>query len=287
MKIDGISSLRMAVPYLKLYRGQIFVVKVGGECLANDADSRNLLEQCGVLQSLGIDVVLVHGGGPQATQLAERLGAQHTFHEGRRITDGPMLEAMALTLNGQLQTRLLAIAQSLGIKAVGLCGASAGLVQCHKRPTLPLDFGFVGDVDEVDATVVQLNLSNGYLPIISPISADSSGQELNINADVVASHLAQALGASKLIFVTSVAGIMKDATKANSLISQLTVAQLKELESTGVLSGGMLPKSRSIAQALEGGVERVHVIGYKYTDSLLIEIFTNEGCGTLIVGDRT
>lgn len=284
---NPMAGFRRAAMYMRLYRGQTFVVKCGGEAILRPEDLTHLLEQIAVLHQLGIGVVLIHGGGVQATELAQRLGAQSQFIKGRRVTDAGMLEAVTLALNGQTRTQLLAASRALGLPAVGLSGIDAGLVEATKRPaTKDADFGFVGDIESVDPEAIELLLESDFVPIVSPLCADSQGQVLNVNADTFASAIAVALGAAKLILVTGVRGILRELSDPNSLISHLTLDELEQLEKDGVLAGGMLPKADSIGKALQGGVPRVHVIGFEFADSLLTEVFTNEGCGTLIVPEE-
>lgn len=279
------AGLRQAVPYIRLYRDQVFVVKVGGETLERAEDRANLIEQISVLQGLGVKVILVHGGGPQATALAEKLGAGSQFVEGRRVTDAAMLEAMVMALRGSVGSALLASARAAGVMAVGLSGVDANLVTATRRPAQPVDYGYVGDIQTVDPSVVNALLAAGYLPVVSPLCADASGQVLNVNADSFAAALAVAVGATKLIIVTGVRGVLRDVEDPNSLISVLDAAGLEELEKDGAMKGGMLPKASAIRHALTGGVKRVHVVSHRYPDSVLTEIFTNEGCGTMIVTD--
>ncbi len=289
---SSVEALRRALPYLRLYQGQRFVVKVGGEAILSQSDAKALLEQISVLHRLGIQVVLVHGGGPQATALAERLGAQSVFHEGRRITDAGMLEAMTLALFGSARATLLSAGRELDMPVIGLSGVDSGLVQATKRPPKKtkdgdtVDFGFVGDIVKIDSQVLDDLLDSGYLPMVSPLSSDAEGQLLNINADSVAAAIANAIGAAKLILVTGAAGILADPTDPSSLISHLDLNQLQELEKEGILKDGMMPKAACISDALHGSVSRVHVISFKTPDSILTEVFTNEGCGTMIVRDE-
>ena len=198
-----------------------------------------------------------------------------------------------MVLNGQINTRLLAACRNLGIPAVGISGVDAGLIKAHKRapvpmnddPTKTVDYGFVGDIDEVDASILLKQLDNDLIPIISPLSADESGTLLNINADTVAAAIAVALEAEKLILATGTPGILESVDDSRSVISYLDIAGLTKLRDEGRLTDGMLPKAAAIEQALTGGVPRVHVISYELPDSLLLEVFTNEGLGTLVVND--
>ncbi|MCE9557629.1 MAG: acetylglutamate kinase, partial [Armatimonadetes bacterium] len=272
-------------------RGKTFVVKCGGEAVESGADTKQLLEQISVLTQLGIRVVLVHGGGPQATQLATRLSAQSTFVEGRRVTDPAMLEAMVMALNGTARSQILSTCRELDIPAIGLSGVDAGLVRAERKPPVKLasgetvDYGLVGKILTVNVNSVNDLLDDGYLPIVSPLSADDNGQILNINADHVAAAIAIALNAVKLVMITGARGVLRDASDPTSLISQTDLSELQKLEEQGILKDGMLPKKTAIAEALNGGVNRVHVVSYRYTDSLLTEVFTNEGCGTMITRD--
>jgi acetylglutamate kinase len=286
-----VSALKHAAPYIRLFKGKVFVLKVGGELFADLGDTRALMEQVGILNQVGIRVVLVHGGGPQSTKLAAALGLDAKFIDGRRVTDGPSLEVATMVLNGQINTRVLASCRDLEIPAVGISGVDAGLIKAHRRPpveaagSLPVDYGFVGDIDSVDADVLKKQLDNALMPVVSPLSCDSSGTLLNINADTVAAAIAAELKAEKLILATGAAGILDDADDPRSLISYIDRAGLRKLASGGKLADGMLPKAAAIDAALGMGVKRVHVICYRVPDSLLLEVFTNEGTGTLVVND--
>ncbi len=288
-----VSALRHAAPYIRLYKKKIFVLKAGGEVFTSDEATRHLLEQVALLHQVGIRVVLVHGGGPQLTELAEALGVPTQMVGGRRVTDKQTLDMTTMVLNGKINTRILAACRDLHLPAIGLSGVDAGLIKAHKRPPVeveghtggPVDFGFVGDIDSVDPDVVQAQLDNGMVPIVSPLSADDNGTVLNINADTVAAALATALGASKLILTMGAPGILEDRHNPSSLVSYLDLEDLQALRANGSLAEGMLPKARAIEAAIKGGVPRVHLISYKIPDSLLLEIFTNEGTGTLVVAD--
>lgn len=286
-----VAALKHAAPYIRMFKGKIFVLKVGGEVFADTADTRALMEQVGILYQVGIRIVLVHGGGQQSTELARQLGLDTKFVDGRRITDGPSLDVATMVLNGQINTRVLAACRDLEIPAIGISGIDAGLIRAHRRPPVerdgdsPVDYGYVGDIDSVDAYVLQKQLDNGLMPVVSPLSCDSSGTILNINADTVAAAIAAELGAEKLILATSAPGILDDADDPRSLISYVDRAALNQLRKDGKLADGMLPKAAAIDAALANGVNRVHVISYKVADSLLLEIFTNEGTGTLVVND--
>lgn len=285
-----VSALKHAAPYIRLYKKKVFVLKAGGDVFADPASTRALMEQVGILYQVGVRVVLVHGGGPQSTALAKALGFDAKFVAGRRVTDADSLNVAAMVLNGQINTRILAACRDLQIPAVGISGVDAGLIRAHRRPPVQegeesIDYGFVGDIDSVDAEVLSKQLDNGLMPVVSPLSADADGTLLNINADTVAAAIASALDAEKLILATGAPGILADPSDPGSLISYLDRKGLEKLRADGALADGMLPKAAAITQALEQGVQRVHVISHKVEDSLLLEVFTNEGTGTLVVND--
>ena len=288
----AIRALRSAAPYIRMYKGKTFVVKAGGGVFAEEAATRVLVEQIAILHYFGVRVVLVHGGGPQLTELASALGVATRMVAGRRVTDEKSIDVTAMVLNGLINTRVLALCRDLNIDAVGISGVDAGLVRAHKRPPVTLaasgelvDFGYVGDIDAVDTTVLKKLLDNGLMPVVSPLSADESGTLLNINADTVAAALGAALGAEKLILCTGAPGILGNREDPGSLISYTDLAGLARLRAEERIADGMLPKAMAIEDALRGGVRRVHVVSYHSPEGILGEVFTNEGTGTLIVAD--
>ena len=286
-----VAALKHAAPYIRMFKRKVFVLKAGGELFTDSGATHALIEQIAILHQVGIWVVLVHGGGPQSTEMAGTLGLSTQIIQGRRVTDESALEVAAMVLNGQINTRILAICRELDVPAVGISGVDGGLIRATKRPPVridggksePVDFGFVGDIEAVDVNVLQTQLENGLVPIISPLSADPQGTLLNINADTVAAALAAALKAEKLIFLTDASGILENSEDPGSLVSYLDLTGLQRLRDSNAIKTGMLPKAAAIEAAIEGGVPRVHVISYRVPDSLLLEIFTNEGTGTLIV----
>jgi acetylglutamate kinase len=288
----AIRALKNAAPYIRMYKGKTFVVKAGGGVFADTESTRVLIEQIAILHYFGVRVVMVHGGGPQTTEVAEALGITTRMVEGRRVTDEKSIEVTAMVLNGLINTRILGICRELNIDAVGISGVDAGLVHAHKRPPVKVesigevvDYGFVGDIDLVDTTVLKKLLDNGLMPVISPLSADDRGVLLNINADTVAAAIGATLAAEKLILCTGAPGILGDVKDPGSLISYTDVAGLKRMREEGLIVDGMLPKAKAIEEAIRGGVRRVHVVSYKDPEGILGEIFTNEGTGTLIVPD--
>ncbi|MDI9632291.1 MAG: acetylglutamate kinase [Acidobacteriota bacterium] len=286
-----IAGLRHAIPYVRLFRGRTFVIKLGGETLAEDHLLLPLLEQVEVLGQLGIHVVLVHGGGPQTTALATRLGLPTRIVDGRRVTDAATLEASVLALAGQANTRVLSAARRAGLAAVGLTGLDGNLLTASQRPPVTaangelVDYGHVGDLEAVDIRLLARLAEAGFVPVIASLAAAADGAPLNVNADTVAAALAVALGAAKLILAVAVPGILERADDPHSVISLVDLPGLEALAAAGALSGGMLPKAAAIRQALAGGVPRVHVIPAGAPDALLAEVFTNEGVGTMVVAN--
>jgi acetylglutamate kinase len=288
----AIRALKSAAPYIRMYKGKTFVVKAGGGVFADTESTRVLIEQIAILHYFGVRVVMVHGGGPQLTELSDALGLTTRMVEGRRVTDQKSIDVTAMVLNGLINTRILGICRDLDIDAVGISGVDAGLVRAHKRPPVKVasngelvDYGFVGDIDAVDATVIRKLLDNGLMPVVSPLSADETGVLLNINADTVAAAIGAALGAEKLVLCTGAPGILGNVEDPGSLISYTDLPGLKRLREEGRILDGMLPKAKAIEDAIRGGVRRVHVVSYKAPEGILGEVFTNEGTGTLIVAD--
>jgi acetylglutamate kinase len=286
-----VRALRGAAPYIHMYKGKVFVIKTGGGAFRELTTMRGFVEQVAILHHLGIRVVLVHGGGPQLDEVTAQLGVETRMVQGRRVTDAAAIDATSMVLNGLVNTRLLALCREFGIPAVGLSGVDGSLVLAHRRPPVTLasgetvDYGMVGDIDGVEPAILDRLLDAGFLPVVSPMSADLKGQLLNINADTVAASVGSAVNAEKLILCTGAPGILERLDAPHSLISYTDVAGLRRLREEGALSDGMLPKASAIEAAIRGGVRRVHVISYAAQDALLAEIFTNEGTGTLVVAD--
>jgi len=288
----AVRALRSAAPYIRMYKGKVFVIKTSGGVFSDSVLTRNLMEQVAILHQVGIRVVLIHGGGPQLSEIQTALGMEPRLVAGRRVTDAKSIEVTSMVLNGLVNTRILAICRELDIPAVGVSGVDAGLVHAHKRPPVHVDgevvdYGFVGDIDLIDARVLAQLLDDGLMPVVSPLSADDQGTLLNINGDTVAAAIGATLRAEKLVLCTGAAGILENLEDPRSLISYTDLQGLQRLKNQGSLRDGMLPKAKAIEDAIRGGVRRVHVISYRSPDSLLAEVFTNEGTGTLIVADTT
>ena len=288
------AALKEASRYVRLFRGKTFVVKVGGEVLAEPKLRKALCEQLALLWSFSIRVVVVHGGGAELDAMCEALHIPVQKVAGRRVTSPEVLEAAKMVFAGQVHLDLLAELQAAGVPAVGLTGLDAGLVKATKRPPVSVvpdgatepqlvDYGLVGDVEAVDPGVLSHLLEGGFLPVVAPLSGGEDGAIYNTNADTIAASLAVALKAEKLFFLLSVPGLLKDLTRASSLVPHATLAELAELEAKGIVSGGMRPKVAAVKAALKGGVPSAHLVSGFVPDALLAEVFTNEGSGTMIV----
>ena len=288
------AALKEASQYVRLFRGKIFVVKVGGEVLTEPKIRKALCEQLALLWSFSIRVVLVHGGGSELDAVCKAMNIPVQKVAGRRVTSPEVLDAAKLVFAGQVHMDLLAELQAAGVPAVGLTGLDAGLVKAHRRPPVAVvpdgatepqlvDFGLVGDIDAVDPHVLSHLLEGGFMPVVAPLSGGEDGTIYNTNADTIAASLASAIGAEKLFILLSVPGLLKEVTKTSSLIPHATLEELAGFEAQGVISGGMRPKIAAVKAAIEGGVQSVHLVSGLAPDALLAEVFTNEGSGTMIV----
>lgn len=291
--MERMISLLDAIPYLRAYAGQTFVVKASGELLQDEAWREGIARDLAVLHRLGIDTVLVHGGGPQLDAAMDRAGTPSTRVAGRRVTTPEAMEAAIREWRGACSAAWVSALSRQGENAVGVSGADGALVRAVRRPPavitddagerVSVDFGLVGDVSHVRAEVLESILSIPAIPVVSPLALGEEGQLLNVNADTVAAHVAVALNAAKLILLTRAPGILRDPADERSVLHWTDLTQLDQLERDGILSGGMRPKKAAIRVALDGGVPRVHVVDGRRGGALLEEVFTTEGSGTLVV----
>ncbi len=290
--MSTVAGLKQALPYLRLYSGKVLVVKLGGEIVAEEETLDQLATQVSLLHQLNIHMVVVHGGGPQATELARNLGIRVEVVNGRRVTDARTLDVAKMVFNGKLNTDILAGLSRHQVPAVGLSGVDSGLISAVRRPVQNIvdretgkqrkvNFGFVGDVESVNPAVVNHLIAGSYVPVVSAMAGGEGGHVYNINADTVAAEIAIALEATKLIFLTPIVGVLRDPIDPESLISQIKLDELDDFLS-GSVKGGMSVKLEACRRAIEGGVPRAHIISGLDRDTLLSEIFTNEGCGTLV-----
>ena len=295
MRIENLDLLREALPYIQKFAGKTFVVKLSGKVTESEENLASLTEELALLYQVGIHVCVVHGGGKQLSELAKKLGVVQTVIDGRRVTDDETLELAKMIFRGKINTEILASLRRRGINAVGLSGIDGGVIKAVRRPPREVidretgeantvDFGHVGDVEEVDAHLIHLLLENNYLPVISSLGADDEGRIFNINADTIASEIATRLHAEKAIFLSDVNGIYLDPDDDSTKLSRLSIPEAKELIESGKATGGMIPKLQNLVALLESGVGSAHVIGGKERNALLSEVFTDEGTGTMLVG---
>jgi len=291
---DAPIMLKQAIPYIRMYKGKIFVVKVGGRIVGRRDMLDALVEDICLLQQVGVKIVLVHGGGPQATEMSRKLGLEPEIIAGRRVTDAKTLEVAKMVYAGTLNIDILSSCRAHHSPAVGISGVDGGLITARKRQKgkiepapgaepVEVDFGFVGDIEKVDPRVINHLLEGGMTPVVSCLGADTEGTILNINADSVADAIARSLAAEKLVIVTDTEGLLKDVNNPGSLVSYTDVEEIDTFKREGRLTGGMLPKIDACIRALKGGVRRTHIINGTKPGALLREVFTNAGCGTMIV----
>ncbi|MBU3701636.1 MAG: acetylglutamate kinase [Acidimicrobiia bacterium] len=271
-----------ALPYIRAFAGRTIVVKFGGNAMTDDALAQSFAADIVLLHSVGIRVVVVHGGGPQIGELLGRLGKESEFRDGLRVTDAETLDVARMVLVGKVNRDIVASINVHGPIAVGLSGEDGGLITANLRDP---ELGFVGDVADVNPALVESLLAEHLVPVVSTIGADVHGQSYNINADTVAGALAGALGAEKVIYLTDVPGILRDVDDPASLIGSTTPSHIAELEASGVLSGGMIPKVRACLEAIDAGVPAVHMLDGRVPHVVLLELLTTAGVGTMITQD--
>lgn len=291
-----LAGLKGALRYVRAYRDHVFVVKVGGDVVADEHSLDQVATQIGLLSSLSIRIVVVHGGGPQASALSRRLGVEPEIVAGRRVTDDAGLEVAKMVFSGTVNIELLCAMRRHGVQAVGLSGVDADLLSARRRPpttvkddegvTRIVDYGHVGDIEAVDARVLTTLLDQRFVPVVCSLAGDRDGNVFNVNADTVAERIAIELKAQKLMFLTGVPGVLRDRNDPSSLVTFADPDDLGQLMASGVLSGGMRPKVEACIRAATNGVERTHIIDGRATDSLLQEVFTGSGAGTMIVGKK-
>ena len=294
MNIETLDILREALPYIQRFKGKTFVIKFSGKVTEDKTVLLSLAEELALLHQVGIRICVIHGGGKQLTQLAQKLGVVQTVIEGRRVTDDDTLELAKMIFRGKINTEILSALRNRGIHAVGLSGIDGAVINAKRRPpkdvvnrdtglTETVDFGHVGDVVEVDTRLITLLLESDYLPVISSLAADDDGKIYNINADTIASEMAVRLGAEKLILLSDVNGIYLDPNDESTKIDRLTIAEAKAMIVNRQATGGMIPKLESLIEVLNNGVGSAHVIGGTTRNAMLAEIFTDQGTGTMLV----
>lgn len=273
--------LTAALPYIKRYNGKIVVVKYGGNAMINEQLKQQVMEDVVLLWLIGVKVVLVHGGGPEINDMMKKLGKEPVFVDGLRVTDQETMDIVQMVLAGKVNKTLVNLLEMKGGKAVGLSGMDGRLLQCGIRDER---LGFVGEIEKIHINPVTDLLEKGYIPVVSTVGCDKKGNAYNINGDTAAARIAGALGAERLIMMTDIAGILRDKDDPSTLIPELSRSDLPALRESGIISGGMIPKVDCCEEALSRGVKVVVVMDGRVPHSILTELLTNEGAGTLIRG---
>ncbi|MBC7109686.1 MAG: acetylglutamate kinase [Archaeoglobi archaeon] len=283
-----------ALPYIREFHDSVMVIKIGGHAMADYSVMESVIQDVILLRYIGVHPVIVHGGGPEIDEKMRKFGKKPEFIHGIRVTDEETLEIARMVLVGNINSKIVSLISKYGEKGVGLSGKDGMLIVARKKEpkkmvvdgkVVEVDYGFVGEIERINPEIVSIMLENEYIPVISPIAVDKNGNNLNINADTVAGELAGVLKAKKLISMTDVDGLMKNPKDPSTLIRSISLRELEEMMESGSIQGGMIPKCESIIRALKGGVEKGHIINGAIPHALLLELFTDEGIGTMVYKD--
>ena len=275
--------LTQALPYIKKYNGKLVVIKYGGNAMINESLKQQVMEDIVLLQLIGVKVVLVHGGGPEINDLMNRLGKKAEFVDGLRVTDKETVDIVQMVLAGKVNKSLVNLLEMKGGKAMGISGMDGRLIQADFKDK---KLGYVGKITKVNIQPVTDLLEKGYIPVVSTIGCDKKGNAFNINGDTAAAFIAGALHAERLIMMTDIAGILRDKDDPSTLIPEMTVSEAKDLYNEGVISGGMIPKVDCCIEAISEGVRKVIIMDGTVPHSILMELLTDEGAGTMVIGDK-
>lgn len=269
-----------AMPYIEKYQNKVLVIKYGGNAMISEELKKSVMRDLTLLRFVGINVVLVHGGGPEISEMLKRMGVESRFVNGLRYTDEETAEVVRMVLAGKVNKELVHRLQMLGAKSVGMCGIDGGMLLCEKESD---ELGYVGKIVSVNTGVITDSLANGYLPVISTVGYDNEGHIYNVNADTAASAIAGALGAESLILMTDIRGLLRNKEDEDSLIRKVYVSDIPSLINEGVISGGMIPKINCCKEAIRRGVDRVFITDGRVKHSILLELLSDEGMGTMFV----
>ncbi len=277
---DRANVLIKALPYIQKWSGKTIVVKYGGNAMINEDLKSAVMSDIVLLQLVGINVVLVHGGGPEISDMLKKIGKESKFINGLRVTDSETIDVVQMVLAGKVNKSLVQRLEQHSGKAIGLCGLDGRMIMAEKKSTA-YDLGFVGEITEVNTQIIEDATKNGYVPIISTVAGGYNGAVYNINADLAAARIAAELKAAKLILMTDIKGLLKDKDDENTLIPVVNVSEVPSLKKEGIISGGMIPKIECCVEAVRRGVKRAHIIDGRIPHSILIEMFSDEGVGTM------
>ena len=271
-----------ALPYIRHYSGKTVVIKYGGNAMTNDILKESVMKDIVLLRYVGMQPVLVHGGGPDVSEMMKRVGKKSTFVEGLRVTDAETMEIAEMVLAGKTNKGIVSFIHQQGGKAVGLSGKDGNLMVAKKTMPGGQDIGFVGEVEKINTEIIEILIREDYIPVISSVGVGVKGESYNVNADIAAGEIAAAVNATKLIMLTDVQGVYRDFSDKSSLISTMTSDEAQELIDSGVVDKGMIPKIEACITALRSGVEKAHIIDGTISHALLMEVFTDHGIGTMI-----
>lgn len=273
--------LIQAMPYIKKWTGETIVVKYGGNAMINEELKAAVMNDLVLMQLVGINVVLVHGGGPEINAMLEAVGKESEFKNGMRVTDHETIDIVQMVLAGKVNKSLVQLLESHGGKAMGLCGLDGRMLMADKLTAGAADLGFVGEIREVNPAPIEMVIGDGYLPIVATVAGGYDGNVYNINADLAAAQIAAKLGAKKLILMTDIQGLLRDVNDPESLIPVVNVSEVPMLKRDGIIKGGMIPKIDCCVEAVRNGVSRAHIIDGRMEHSILLELFSDEGIGTM------
>ena len=275
--------LTQALPYIKKYNGKVVVIKYGGNAMINEQLKEQVMEDIVLLSLIGVKVVLVHGGGPEITEMMKKVGKESVFMDGLRVTDKETAELVQMVLAGKINKGLVNLLEVQGGRAMGLSGMDDRMILCEMKDER---LGYVGKITKINVTPITDLLEKGYIPVVSTVGCDREGNVYNINADTAAAYIAGEMQAECLITLTDIAGILQDANDPETLISALDIEEANELSANGVISGGMIPKVECCIEAINHGVHKVFIMDGRVPHSILIETLTDEGAGTMVVQKR-
>ena len=275
-----------ALPYIKKFNGDIVVIKYGGSAMVDESIKMSVIQDIVLMKLVGLKPVIVHGGGKEISGMLSKIGKESKFINGLRVTDEETVQVAEMVLSGKVNKDIVQLIENHDIGAVGISGKDGKTLKVTKKEVEDYDVGYVGEITKVNTGLIETLLENEYIPVIAPIGTDDNGDTYNINADYAASSIAGALKAEKLIFLTDVEGILRDVNDSNSLISQIDVKEVPEYIEQGVISGGMIPKAECCASGIYKGVKSVHILDGRVEHSLLLEIFTKSGVGTMFFSDK-
>ncbi len=281
--IERANIICEALPYIRKYSGKTLVIKYGGNAMNDEAVTTTILQDIAALKIVGVNPILVHGGGPEINKMLSRLGIEAQFKNGMRVTDKETMEIAQMILCGKINKNIVGELNSMGVKAIGLCGKDSQLI---KAENLDPELGYVGKITEINAKLLEILAKDEFIPVIASIATDEVGNSYNVNADVAAAAIGAAMHAEKLLFLSDIDGIMANKDKAESLIDRITVSGLRKMINDGSITGGMVPKANSCIDAIERGINSVFVLNGTLPHSILLELFTDSGVGTMIEKDN-